>query len=99
VLLVYIPERAQAAMARLPVDPPGIDPFVLGSALEQMAERHAVGFLDATRAFASAADFQSLFYLTDGHPKDGGHAVLAGVVEQGLLSDPAFSACKRIGIG
>jgi hypothetical protein len=64
-----------------------------------LTEPHDVRFLDATRAFASAANFQPLFYLTDGHPKDGGHAVLAGVVEQGLLSDPAFSACKQIGAG
>ena len=96
VLLFYVPERAQAALARLPAEPPGVDPFLLGRELEKVAARHDVHFFDATRAFGSAADFGSLFYLTDGHPKGGGHAVLAGLVEQGLLSEPAFAACRRI---
>ncbi|MDB5399640.1 MAG: hypothetical protein JWQ55_1658 [Rhodopila sp.] len=94
-LLFYLPERAQVALARLPSDPPGVDPFVLGSALDAEAGRFGVRFFDATKAFATAADFQSLFYLTDGHPKEGGHAALAGVVEQGLLSEPAFAVCRR----
>ncbi len=96
VLLFYVPERAQAALARLPADPPGIDPLLLGKALEKEAAGHGVDFFDATKAFASAPDFSSLFYLTDGHPKGGGHAVLAGLVEQGLLSQPGFAACKRV---
>ncbi len=95
VLLFYIPERAQVALARLEHDPPGVDPFVLGLALRQEAARYGVKFYDDTRAFASAPDFDSLFYLTDGHPKDGGHAALAAEVEQGVLSEPAFSRCLR----
>jgi hypothetical protein len=98
VLLFYIPERAQVALARLPSDPPGVDPFVLDPALEQVASQHGVRFFDTTKAFASAADFRSLFYLTDGHPKNGGHAALAGSVEQGLLSEPAFAVCHRISV-
>lgn len=96
VLLFYVPERAHVALGRLPSDPPGVDPFILGEALEKVAARHDVHFVDATRTFALVPDFQSLFYLTDGHPKEGGHAALAGLVEQGLLSEPAFAACKRI---
>jgi hypothetical protein len=94
-LLVYIPERAQVALAKLRYDPPGVDPFVLGDALDKVAARYGVRFVDSTRAFAAAPDFQSLFYLTDGHPQAGGHAALAGVVEQGVLSTPAFAECTR----
>lgn len=97
VLLFYIPERAQAALAGLPSDPPGIDPFVLATALKSVAAQHDVQFSDATKAFASAPDFQSLFYLTDGHPRPGGHAALAGVVEHALLSNPAFARCRKTG--
>nr|WP_294501296.1 hypothetical protein [uncultured Rhodopila sp.] len=94
VLLVYIPERAQAALATLKSKPSGVDPFVLGSSLQVAASKAGVQFFDATRDFAAAPDFQSLFYLTDGHPRDGGHAALAGVVEQGLLAEPSFSRCR-----
>ena len=94
-LLFYIPERAQAALAGPIAAPPGVDPFVLGAAVKQEAERRGVKFFNATQAFASAPDFQSLFYLTDGHPQAGGHAALATVIEQALLSEAAFAGCSR----
>lgn len=95
VLLFYLPERAQAALAATPARPPGIDPFVLQAALARTAARHGVAFHDATPAFASASDFESLFYLTDGHPREGGHAAIAQVVDHALLGEPAFAACSR----
>lgn len=68
----------------------------MGSALNTEAARHGVRFFDTTKAFAAAPDFQSLFYLTDGHPQAGGHAVLANVMEQALLAEPMFATCARI---
>jgi hypothetical protein len=94
VLLFYVPERAQAALAALKPEPPGVDPFVLASGLAAVARRHGVQFFDATPAYAAAPDFQSLFYLTDGHPRAGGHAALADVVENSLLAEPAFARCE-----
>jgi hypothetical protein len=93
VVLVYIPERAQAALAGLPADPPGVDPFALQAALARTAAAHGVTFRDATPAFAAAPDFQSLFYLTDGHLREGGHAAIGKVVTDALLAEPAFAAC------
>jgi len=84
VLLFYVPGRAQAALAALPSDPPGVDPLALGAALDKVAAAHGVQFFDATPASASAPDFQSLYYLTDGHSKPAGHAALAGVMEHAL---------------
>jgi hypothetical protein len=95
VLLVYIPERAQAALAAMRADPPGVDPYVLPKALAATAAAHGVTLLDATKAFAAAPDFQSLFYLTDGHPREGGHAALAGAIDTALRREPAFAACTR----
>ncbi len=94
VLLFYVPERAQTSLAASTVLPPGVDPFILGAALEKVAARHNVRFFDPTKAFAAAPDVRSLFYLTDGHPNASGHAVLAKVVEQALLAEPAFAACS-----
>jgi hypothetical protein len=95
VLLFYIPERAQAALAADRVEPSGVDPLEIGKALKAVAAEHGVEAFDSTPAFAAAPDFQSLFYLTDGHPKPGGHAALARVVEQALLTEPAFNRCKQ----
>jgi hypothetical protein len=94
VALVYVPERAQAAMAAMKSEPPGVDPFVLTAALDDVARRNEVRFLDGTPAFADAPDFYSLYYLTEGHLRDGGHAALASVVEQGLLAERAFARCR-----
>ena len=94
-LLFYVPGRAPVAMERLRTKQPGLDPLVLGAALKQVAERTGVRFLDTTEALAGAADFQSLYYLSDGHLTAAGHAVLASVVEQALLADvPAFASCR-----
>lgn len=93
VLLVYIPERAQAALARSHSAPPGVDPYVLQNALLRTAKAHDVTFLDATPAFADAPDFQNLYYLTDGHPREGGHEAIASVLDRAILAEPAFAHC------
>jgi hypothetical protein len=97
VLLFLIPDRAQTALATLPAKPPSVDPLALGAALETTAAKHHVRFFDATPAFAASPDFQSLFYMTDGHPRPAGHAALAGVMAQALLSDPVFARCAHPG--
>lgn len=93
ITLMYYPERAQTALAREAHDPPGVDPYAIGDALAGIAAQHGVHFVDATHAFA-AADFDSLYYLTDGHPKAGGHAALATALEQSLAGQPAFANCR-----
>jgi hypothetical protein len=99
VLLFYLPERAEAALAIGKTWPPGVDPFVLPRALDAAAARNGVQFFDATQAFATAPDFQTVFYLTDGHPREGGHAALATVIEQALLAQPVFAACRLVAQG
>jgi hypothetical protein len=80
----------------MPNDPAGINPLILESALDRVAAQHGVQFVGTTKAFAAAKSFVSLYYLTDGHPKDEGHAVMAEVVEQGLLSEPEFGVCRKL---
>jgi hypothetical protein len=95
VLLFYIPERPQVALAGRVADPPDVDPLVLGAALEWVAAPLGVHFTDTTRALGAAQDFQSLFYTIEGHAAAGGHAVIASDVEQALLSESAFARCTR----
>ncbi len=95
VLLLYTPERAQAALATDRRWPPGVDPFVLGHALQQVAARFGVETVDTTASFAAAPDFQGLFYLTDGHPREGGHAAIAAALVPALRALPEFAACRQ----
>jgi hypothetical protein len=94
VLLVYVPTRAQAALAATTVHAPNLDPFVLSAALSDQATSAGAVFIDATASFASAPDFQSLFYLTDGHPASGGHAAIAHALIPALLAQAPFSSCS-----
>lgn len=93
VLMVYVPERAQAALAVEQIRPPGIDPFVLGLAVRQEAGANGVQVVDSTGSFAAAPDFQSLYYLTDGHPREGGHAAIAQALVPALRALPEFARC------
>jgi hypothetical protein len=96
VLVFYSPEHPQAALAAEASARPGIHPLALGEALLAEASKHSVRFFDTARAFAEAPPFQSLYYVTDGHPRPVGHAVLAAVVQQALLPEPAFARCTRL---
>ena len=97
VLLFYIPERAQAALAAMPASIRlGLIRLFWERHWNRSGKQHGVRFFDATKAFAAAPDFQSLFYLTDGHPQAGGHAVLAGVVEQALAVGTGVCRVRRI---
>lgn len=95
VMLVYVPERAQVAMAsgryRLPAD---VDPYALQKALARAAAAHGVTFVDSTPEFLQANHFNRLFYLTDGHPQAAGHAAIALAVEKAVLAEPEFAACR-----
>jgi hypothetical protein len=97
VLLVYIPGRAPAALATMKDLPPGVDPYVLGAAVSRLAAAHGIGFVDTTEDMAKAPDFDSLFYLTDGHPSGEGHAAIARGVERKLLAEPVFARCAAPG--
>ena len=97
VLLVYIPGRAPAALATMKDLPPGVDAYSLGAAVSKLAVAHGIGFVDTTEDMAKAPDFDSLFYLTDGHPSGGGHAAIARGVERWLLTEPTFARCTAPG--
>jgi hypothetical protein len=95
VLLVFVPKRGQVAIAKMTDRPAGVDPYLLGEVLQDVAKPYGIQVLDTTRAMASAPDFQSLFYSTEGHARAGGHAVTATVVENALLAEPAFRRCSQ----
>ncbi len=95
VLVFLVPDRVQAALQAMPNKPPGVDPLALGLALKSLAAQLGAKVFDATGAFASVPDFGTLYFVADGHPRPAAHAALAGVVEQALLSEPAFARCAH----
>jgi hypothetical protein len=95
-MLIGVPERAQAMMARAPDLPAGVDPYAYDRRLSEIAARHGILYVDVLKAIAaSAVDPQELFYIVDGHPTARAHAVIAEALAKELLGGRVgvFSAC------
>jgi hypothetical protein len=83
-VLILVPQQAQAELISGRNWPPGVDPYAIGGALEEIANRHGVVFEDASRSFAQVKRAQDMFYTVNGHLNSAGHAVLASVAIRGL---------------
>ena len=94
-ILIYVPRRVHAILEMPRYADPKLDVRVLDRSLASVARASGVDFLDTTPNFAAAKDFNSLFYLADGHPAGAGHAVIAKALETRLLETPAFQSCRQ----
>lgn len=96
VLVVFVPSRPQAALARWPRRDAGLDPTALGRALEKEVQRAGAQFLDLTADFAARPDAAALYYPVDGHPNAQGQAVIASGLVAGLAARGDLpAACAR----
>ena len=96
-LVVYMPNRVQAALSGRRTLPAGVDPFALGRDLSAVAARHRAAFADMTLVTEALPDTSADYFPVDGHPTGGGHAILAGGVERLLRTDvPAFAGCRPV---
>ena len=96
--LVFIPQRAQAAFAKEDGQWPNVHPYMVNRALEQIAAKHGVPFIDTTQTMAKAANVTKLFYAVDGHLDAAGHTLIAPVIADGMIADLApFRGCKTEG--
>jgi hypothetical protein len=95
-LLVFVPQRAQAALLADHASPPGVNPYAFGQAIGRIAARHGIDYLDLSADFARIPRAASLYYPVDGHLAASGDAVLAHELAPALMHDvPALSACVR----
>lgn len=96
VVLIYVPDRAQAALAKIAGQFAGIDPYAFGQILREVTKRHDVQYLDATSAMSRTEDPAGLYFPVDGHPNDDGHAVLAKALVDHLRARTVpFISCRR----
>jgi hypothetical protein len=94
VILVYVPRRVHAVLEMPRYANPRVDTHVLDRALSETARANGVDFIDTTPDFANYKDFNSLYFLADGHPSGAGHALIASAVQRRLLEMPAFRLCR-----
>lgn len=93
-IVVYVPQRAQALLTAMPELGQGTDPFALGQALRRITTEAGASFVDLTDQTRAIHDQSDLYYPVDSHPTSEGHALIASGLEQAMLKDvPAFAAC------
>lgn len=95
-VLAFVPQRAQLELlGRPPTD--GLHPGMLITALQEMAERHGIVFVDLSREWRGRADRDALYYRVDGHLTALGHELLSGAVERTLRSGvvPLLARCGK----
>jgi len=86
-VLVFAPQRSQAAMSASGRDWPGFDPFSLGDALQQMAARHGVDFVDITRAIPEGTPSSRIYYPVNRHLNGEGHKIVSQALVDRVMTD------------
>ncbi|MFF7710602.1 GDSL-type esterase/lipase family protein [Pseudomonas sp. NPDC007930] len=94
-VLVYVPQRAQAAMISGTPSPAGVDPWAFSQAIGAMAARHGIVYVNTSDSFSQLKNAADLYYPVDGHPSGDGHAVIAEAVVARLagLAGSPFADC------
>jgi hypothetical protein len=93
-LLIYVPQRAQATLLAAHQAPAGIAPDAFGHLIGGIAARRGVDYLYLNPAFSRIPRAASLYYPVDGHLTGQGNAVLAVQAAATLRRDlPSLSAC------
>ena len=93
-LLVYVPQRAQATLLAAHQAPPGVEPYAFGRQIGEIAVRHGIDYLDLSTVFSKIPQAADLYYPVDGHLTGKGDAVLAAHAAAALQQKvPALAAC------
>ena len=95
-VLVYVPQQAQAVLLGMKDLPRGVDPRAFSRAVGVLAAKHGINYVDTSEAFGRTSNPTDLYYRVNGHPSGAGHAVIAkAVVAQLLQIDPSpFQSCR-----
>ena len=93
-LLIYVPQRAQATLLAAHHAPAGVAPYAFGREIGKIAARHNVDYLDLSAVFSRIPQAASMYYPVDGHLTGQGDAVVAAHAAAALQRRvPALAAC------
>lgn len=95
-VIVLGPQRIQAALLDQSLRQPGVDPFLLGEKLAEIAGRHGIVFYDLLADFRQQPEPERLFYPVDGHMTEAGHRLFANAIDKHLLQAelPVLKHCR-----
>jgi hypothetical protein len=87
VVVVMLPQRAQAAMISRNQWPAGFDPYRIGEEIRAVVLRQHATYVDALHGFRDVPHAERAFLPVDGHINDEGHAIAARVLAEGLAHE------------
>jgi hypothetical protein len=98
-VVLFTPQRVQAALLDAKIRPPDVDPAALGQRLRSVLERRGIVFIDTLDAFRAEETPEALFYPVDGHMTPHGHQVVGQALAHGLIEAhlPGFEQCSQEG--
>ena len=93
--LMFVPQRAEAAMVSSGVPQPGFDPLQLPAMLRAIAAKHGATFANMLPEIAPQTPSGSIFYAVNGHINGRGHALAsAALLRQMTAPGPFMDKCS-----
>jgi hypothetical protein len=96
-VVVLVPNGAQAAMISMGEWPAGYDPYKLDNELRNIIVRQGGIYIDILSDFRNIPNPEQYYFPVDGHPNAEGHAIIADFLAKALTngSVPALRAASR----
>ena len=97
-VLLFVPQRAQAAIAASGDVNGTFNPELLPDSLSKIAESEGISFVDVTRSIPANTSSSRFFYAINGHPNGLGHSAMAGSLVHQVVSpgmEPFGANCSR----
>jgi hypothetical protein len=85
-VVVMVPNRAQAAMISMGEWPAGYDPYKLDDELRSIITSHGGTYIDILPDFRDIPNPEQGYFPVDGHPNAGGHAIVSRLLAKELTS-------------
>jgi SGNH hydrolase-like domain, acetyltransferase AlgX len=85
-VVVLVPQRAQAAMISMGTWPAGFDPYKLGEEIRTHIESNGAIYIDALHGFRTIPNPEQYYFPVDGHITSEGHALLTHIMAQAISS-------------
>jgi hypothetical protein len=98
--MLAVPNRVEAALISKNIQVPQMDAYIFPRRMEEIAQKHGVGYIDVVPDLRKTLNAEQLFYAVDGHPTGAAHALLASAVvdyfrHRGSLAESIQAAVKK----
>ena len=96
-LVIFVPQRAEAAVAASPSLGKGVDSSLLPNQLRNIVLKHGAQFADMTTQIAPGTSSSTIYYAMNGHLNGSGHGLLAKTLVNAVVDSetaPLYSQCR-----